>query len=682
MSLYTGYLLSGLGGGAVVASIALGLVLCYRTSGVVNFAMAAMGVYIAFAYFEFRESGDVVLPIIGLPSRFHLITWPSLFSSLVYAVVLAALLGFVVYWVLFRPLRRAPALARVVASLGLMLYLQEVVRIQFPIVGAAVMHRRSVLPEGPVHLLGTVVSQNRLLLVAIAIGATAALGAMFRFTRFGLMTRASAGNEKGALLVGISADRVAAVNWIIASVLVGLSVILIEPISGLDPTTTSLLVMPALAAALLGGLSSFVISTASGLAIGMLEALILGYAVQPSTVWIPDWLPKTGLQQTVPVLLILAALIWRGNSLPDRAALSEQRLPASPTPRHPLPWFVLLGGAAGVGLLLFDAAHRQALIVSMVFAFLALSVVVITGYVGQISLAQLAFAGVAGFAVIGLGGRGLPFLIAAPIAALVATVVGILVGSTALRVRGMSLAISTLAMAIALEQLLLASTPFSGGPAGKSAPRPSMFGLDVGIAAAGSNNFRPAFGFVIIGALGLACLAVANLRRNRTGLRWLAVRANERAAAAAGIDVGRSKLGAFAVSSFLAGLCGVFMAYSTTTLSTTSFMVIGALVALALTFLAGISSISGALLAGVLAQAGLLTVVLNGQTGGNTGSYVFAASGLMLMTAAVLAPAGITGVVRQQYANMIDRAGRSERPQFAESGTTNEPATVATVADS
>lgn len=648
MSTYVGYLLAGIGGGAVIASLALGLVLCHRTSGVVNFALAAMGAYVAFAFFEFRDKGDLVLPIIGLPARVHLLTNPTLFSALVFAVVVAAILGLAVYWLLFRPLRRAPALARVVASLGLLLYLQEMIRIRFPTAGAAVVQHWTVLPESPVRLLGTTVSENRLLLAALAIVATVVLWALFRFTRFGLMTRAAAGNEKGALLVGISPDRVAALNWMIATVLVGLAVILIEPIAGLDPSTTSLLVMPALAAALLGGLTSFGITTAAGLGIGMLQALILGYVVQPSTTWIPEWLPKTGLQQAVPVALILIALVWRGNSLPDRSALIERRLPPSPTPRHPLRWLVVLGGAAAVGLVTFDAAHRQALIVSMIYAFLALSVVVVTGYVGQISLAQLAFAGVSGFAVISLAGDGVPFPVAAVLAVLLAVVVGLLVGLPASRVRGMSLAIATLAIAIAIEQLLLASVAFSGGPAGKSAPTPYLLGFDVGIFSPGSDNFRPAFGFLVLAVLALACLAVANLRRNRTGLRWLAVRSNERAAAAAGIDVSRSKVGAFAVSSALAGLGGVFMAYSATTLSTTSFMVIGALVVLAITYLAGISSISGALLAGLLAQAGLLTTLGNDWSGGSSGEYVYAVSGLLLMVMAVTAPEGITGLVRAQ----------------------------------
>ena len=121
------------------------------------------------------------------------------------------------------------------------------------------------------------------------------------------------------------------------------------------------------------------------------------------------------------------------------------------------------------------------------------------------------------------------------------------------------------------------------------------------------------------------------------------MRANERAAAAAGIDVGRTKLGAFAVSSFLAGLAGVLMAESTTTLSPTSFLVIGALVALALTYLGGVSSIGGALVAGVMAQAGLATTLSTDLSGGEVGEYVFAVSGIALILTAILAPEGSPG---------------------------------------
>ena len=632
-----------------------------------NFAHAAMGMYVAFAFFEFRETGDWVVPVIGLPARVHLLARPTLASALAFAVIVAVALGLVVYLLVFRPLRQAPALARVVASLGLLLYLQEIVRLRFPVAGASVVTRRPVLADEPVALFGTTVTENRLILAALVVVVALVLGAVFRFTRFGLATRAAAGNEKGALLLGISPDRLASVCWAVASVLAGVAVILIEPIAGLSATTTTLLVIPALAAALLGGLESFAVTTAAGLAIGMVQSLILGWSVRPDTRWIPDWIPTTGLQQLVPVLVILGVLLWRGDALPDRAAITGKRLPPSPEPRHVTAWTVALVGLVAVGLVTLDSGYRHALIVSMVFALLTLSVVVLTGFSGQISLAQLAFAGVAGFAAIKLTEHHVPFPIALVLASLLATAIGVLVGWPATRVRGMSLAIATLAMAVAIEELVLASEPFSGGHAGASAPRPFLFGIDVGVGATGSGNFRAAFGFVCLGVLTLASLAVVNLRRNRTGLRWLAVRANERAAAAAGIDVTRAKLGAFAVSSFLAGLCGVLMAFSVTTLSPTSFLVIGSLVAVALTYLAGVSSVGGALVAGALAQAGIYTAFMNDLTGGDANTYVFAISGLALIVTAITAPEGITGLVRSAGARL--RPSRPAAPAASEAAT-------------
>jgi branched-subunit amino acid ABC-type transport system permease component len=647
-------LLAGLGGGAVLASLGLGLVLTHRSSGVVNLAHAAMGMYVAYAYFEFRETGEWVIPILGLPARVYLLPRPTLATALLFAVLLAAGLGLVVYGLVFRPLREAPPLARLVASLGLLIYLQEMVRLRFPVSGASAIVRRPVLAEDPIDVLGTTVTQNRLVLTGLVIAVTVVLVVVFRSTRYGLATRAAAGNEKGALLLGISPDRQASVSWAVASVLAGLAIILIEPIAGLNASTTPLLVVPALAAALPGRLESFAITTVTGLGIGMAQSLILGWSVRPDTRWLPDWLPTNGLPQAVPVIVIVMVLALRGYVLPNRAAIVGHRLPPSPEPRHVTAWAVGLVGLCTVGLLTFDAGYRQALVISLVFALLTLSVVVVTGYTGQISLAQLAFAGTAGFTAIKLAEQRVPFPVALLLAASLATVVGVVVAWPVTRVRGMTLGIATLAIAVAIEELVLASPSLSGGQAGISAPRPSLFGLDVGIAGLGADNFRPEFGFVCLGVLTLAAVGVANLRRNRTGLRWLAVRANERAAAAAGLDVTRVKLGAFGVSSFLAGLCGVLMAFSVTTLSPASFLVIGALVAVALTYLSGVSSIGGALLAGALAQAGIVTMLLDGPTGGDADRYVFAVSGVLLVVAAISAPEGITGLVR----NGLRRARR------------------------
>jgi branched-subunit amino acid ABC-type transport system permease component len=547
--------------------------------------------------------------------------------------------------VVVRPLRESSALSRVVASLGLFLYFQELVRLRFPTAGAAVTQRLPVLPETPVHLLGTHVSANRLWLALIAIVAAAGLWWLFHHTRFGLVTRAASESDKGALLLGLRADRAGALSWVLATVLGGLAVILIEPIAGLDVTTTSLLVVPALAAALAGGLSSFGVTVAAGLGIGMLQSVILGYAVQPDVTWIPRWLPTTGLQQLVPVAIVLVVLAWRGDVIPSRGALAERHPPTSPPVRHPVAVLAAIAISGTVLAATLGAGGRGGLVVSMVAAILSLSVVVITGLVGQISLVQLALAGISGFTVVHLARGGVPFPLDLFAGAAVAAGLGVVVGSVSSRLRGMTFAVATLTVAVALEQLVMASPSFSGGAAGSSAPRPHLFGLDLGSSAAGDADVRPAFVLTVLVALLAATALVMNLRRRPTGLRWLAIRANPRAAAAAGIDVGRSRLAAFAVSAFLAGLSGGLTAYSTSTLSPASFMVIGSLVVVALTYLAGVSSVTGALIAGLITQAGLLTALTaNGSDGSDS---IYAISGIALVAAAIYAPDGLTGTTRR-----------------------------------
>ncbi|HKY14874.1 MAG TPA: ABC transporter permease [Microthrixaceae bacterium] len=634
--------LAGLGGGAVIAVLGLGLVLSFRASGVVNLAHAAVGAYLAFAYFEFRDSGDLVLPILGLPARVHLLATPTLATAVVVGLALAVVVGLAIHLLVFRPLRDSSPIARVVASLGLFLYTQELVRLRFPVAGSSVTRRLSILPQGPVRLLGSAVSADRLWLAAFAIGGAAVLTFVYRRTRFGLVTRAAASSDKGALLTGLRPDRAAAGNWVLSTVLAGVAVVLIEPISGLDPTTTSLLVVPALGAALLGGLASFWITTGAGLGIGIAQAMLLGYLVRPGTTWVPSWLPVNGLVQAVPVVIILVALAARGDVVPGRAAVPERRTPPSPTPRRPWVGVLALAGFGLLGALTFDATSRQAMVVSMIASMLALSIVVVTGYAGQMSLAPLAVAGVSGFTLVHLAGVGVPFPVDLLLAAVLGGAVGVAVGSTATRVRGTTFAVATLALAVALEQLALASPSLSGGAAGSSAPRPQLFGLDLGSSARGVDDVRPAFVITVLVVLVMCVAAVTNLRRGPTGLRWLAVRANERAAAAAGIDVARAKLSAFATASVLAGLSGGLTAYSTSTLSPASFMVVGALVAVALTFLGGVSSVAGAIIAGLLAQSGLLASLGRGDE-----QRTYAWSGIALIAAAIWAPEGIVGLARR-----------------------------------
>ena len=704
------YLLLGLGGGAVLAALALGLVLAFRASGVVNFAHAAMGMYLAYTYFALRESGELLVPVIGLPDKVRLLpsgetlangtavtyrfSWAT---ALIITLVLAALYGLVVYMLAFRPLREAPTLARVAASLGLFLYLLAiarmrlgdfaasvslatfvalvavacavgavallahrllavrsagsaravalglpaaylvaVARLQLGTPGKVVAKPEALLPQSVVEIGPVSVQQDRLWLAGLVVLVASVLGAAFTYTRFGLATRAAAESEKGAVLIGLSPTRIAAVNWMIATVLAGGAVILIAPIANLNPASTSLLIVPAMAAALLGRFTSFTITVAAGLGIGMLQSEILNLRSSLS------WLPDLDLQYGVPFVLIILTLALSGRKLPTRATLHEGRFPRSPTPRHLLVWTVVLSGSAIAGLLMLDSQWRSGIIVTSTTAIVALSVVVLTGYVGQISLMPMALAGIGAFTMVKLTTDfSVPFPVAPLLGALAAVVVGLVAGIPAVRVRGMNLAIATLAAAVAIEELILKWGWLTGGRGGSQVPAPKLFGVDLGISAVGSDFPRKPFGILCVVVLALSCLAVANLRKGGTGLQWLSVRSNERAAASAGIDVTATKLRAFALSSFLAGLGGCLYAYGHPNLSADSFVVFQSLALLSITYLGGIASIAGALLAGFFADGGVLTAM----SGGGGSEAQFAIQGLVLIGVAALYPEGLAGAV-------------------------------------
>ncbi len=649
---YLRFLLLGLGSGAVVAVLGLGLVLTQRASGVLNLAHAAMGMFGAATFFQMRETGELVLPVPGLPDRVRVAAEgmrPTFATALVVTLVLSAIVGALVDVAVFARLRRAPALARVVASLGLMLFLLAMAQARFE-QGAAVLSIDSVLPTATVDVLGVAVPRDRLLLAGLAVAAAVALAAVYRFTRFGVATRAAADSETGALLTGLWPDALSAANWALASMLATLATILIAPVTGLAPTTAALLIVPALAAALLGRLGSFGLTVAAGLAIGMVQSVTLH--VTTSHTWIPGWVPDGGLQQSLPFVVILLCVAVAGDRLPTRGERVERGLPPSPLPRHPVAWTLGLGGLALVGLLTLGSAERLGLIVSMTAALLALSVVVLTGYVGQISLAPLAFAGVAGFTMARLSSAGWPPLLALVAGVGASLAVGVVTGLPAVRVRGMTLAVATLAAAVAIEELVLRSTALTGGSGAARVPPLRIGPLDLDVAARGDAFPRVAFGVCALVALALAGLLVANLRRSPTGLRWLAVRGNERAAAAAGIDVARTKLGAFAVSSALAGLGGTLVALQRSQLSAESFLVLLSLSLLALTYLGGIASLTGALVAGALATGGVVTVVGGGA---ESSQGQFALTGLALVAATVLAPDGLRGRASATWAWALRR---------------------------
>jgi hypothetical protein len=173
-------------------------------------------------------------------------------------------------------------------------------------------------------------------------------------------------------------------------------------------------------------------------------------------------------------------------------------------------------------------------------------------------------------------------------------------------------------------------------------PRPYIFGIDVGSVGDKGLNDNPNFTIFVVAVLILCCFAVANLRRNDTGRRFLAVRANERAASAAGINVTRTKLLAFAIAAGFAGIGGVMLGFKQVDVSSANFVYQASLVFLAFAYLGGITSINGAIVGGLLAPAGVITVVSNYFfKEADITSYVTIIGGASLVLTAVIHPEGI-----------------------------------------
>jgi ABC-type branched-subunit amino acid transport system ATPase component/branched-subunit amino acid ABC-type transport system permease component len=625
------FLLLGLANGAVFASLALALVVTYRSSGVINFATGAIGLYTAYTY-AFLRQGMLFEPIPGLPVTLKLGTDKLAFvPAAALSLLLTALLGLLLYVLVFRPLRTAPPVGRAVASLGIAVVLTGTILQR---VGSNPVNVTGIFPS-KIYKLGSVhVSGDRIYFAATVVLIALALAAAYRFTRFGLHTRAAAESEKGSYVSGISPDRVAAINWMIGAAVAGLAGILIAPIVPLVPAAYTLFIVPALAAAILGRFQGMAIAVAGGLVIGMLQSEA---AYLKSTY---SWLPASGLPELIPLVLILIVLVARTQSLPGRGEIIRHSLGRAPRPRNLLVPTVAATAVAVVGILALHGAWRAALITSLIFGIIELSQVVVTGYAGQVSLAQLVLAGAAAFLLSPLTvSWGVPFPIAPLVAAAGATVIGVVVGLPAVRIRGLPLAVVTLALAVALEALWFENTDFVSS-SGKDIKGATLFGLDLHVGS-GASFPRLGFCFMVLATLVIVGLGVAKLRTSRLGSAMLAVRANERSAAAAGINVVQTKLVAFAISSFIAGIGGALLAYKQTNVTFTPFDAVLGLSIFATAYLAGITSVSGGILAGMFAFGGLVFRITDKWLG--LGGWYDAVTGLGLILTVVLNPEGIVG---------------------------------------
>jgi ABC-type branched-subunit amino acid transport system permease subunit len=298
---------------------------------------------------------------------------------------------------------------------------------------------------------------------------------------------------------------------------------------------------------------------------------------------------------------------------------------------------------------------------------ICLSLVLLTGFIGQVSLAQMSFVGVGAFILSHLtADLGIPFPFSLILGALLVVPLGILIGLPALRVRGVSLAVVTLAAAAAMDALVFSNVGFTGGLGGRKVAPPSMFGVNLGIS---NNGVYPTitFGVLLLVIVVFVGYCVARLRTSATGRMMIAVRSNERAAAYVGIRVAPLKLYAFALSAFIAGIGGGLLAYQQGTVSSSTFAVFTSLTVLAITYVAGIGRIAGAVIAGLMfASDGLFVSFLDNVL--HVGQYQMIVAGIALAITAIGNPNGVASEMAGEkglalrFVKLRDRVFPTSRP--------------------
>lgn len=640
MGTFLQFALLGLGAGAAYTLLAQGLVLTFRGSGVLNFAQGAFALMGASIYMElYLHWGWAFLP------------------AFLSASLVTAGLGGLVYQLVMRPLRGAAAVTRVIATLGLMILIQGVVVLVW---GANPHSIPSSLPTSTVDFGGgIVVGADRLVLFAIAAALTAILWAIGRYTTLGLALHATAENPLAAAGLGWSAHAFGMLTWVVGSLLAAVAGILIAPMSSVSSSDMPMLVVPVLAAALFGSMKSFPITFAAAMLIGIGQSEISYYV------------HLNGLADGLPFIAIIGVLIARGRGLPTRGHVADM-LPALGTGRiRPLlviPAFVL---AAILILSVFPPDLNSAVAVTLGWALLLLSVVILLGYAGQLSLAQFAVGGVAALIAGHLvSGAGFSFGLALLTSVVLIVPVAIAISIPALRTRGMDLALITLGLSVAATALIFTHANLTGGVAGIPTGDHSIFGLSVDPLMTPER-----YAVVVLCAFTLCALAVANVRRGSAGRRMLSIRTNERAAASMGINVFAGKVYAFTLASIVAAIGGILLAFNDPLLIFENYQPIDSLLVVAFAVVGGAGYVFGPVLGATLATGSIGSWILMQLFNNPNPAWLTVVGGVSVIALAVLNPDGIAGENIRQFQALVRRI-RGDRSR-AKAPASTEPETTA-----
>lgn len=562
----------GIAVGSLYAMYATGLVVVYTTTGIFNFAQGAIGVFGAFLFWELQVNRG----------------WHTLLALFFVVLVFAPALGILLDVVLMRRLRTAPLVVQLMATVALMVLLLSLTgEIWEQDTTRTVNHFFGV--ESGIEIFGVNIPWHRLITIFTAIGLAIGLSLLLFKSRLGVAMRAVVDNRELAALNGVRPGLVSSSAWAIGCSLAALGGILIAPSINLDPTNLNIIIITAFAAAAFGALRN--------LPLVIVGALIIGLLGQHVETWLDLGTDLRFAADAVgPVVLFIVVL-----ALP-RARLTVGRIATNLKQRERLtkPWEAVLGLAVLVGLALvfskgwlnfgfwdpgeWGNAPLNSINVTMGLAIIGLSLVPLTGWAGQINFAPLAFAGFGAFLYLKLSGGGettngywilLVAVLAAPLGALVAI--------PASRLRGLYLALASLAFALGMAKLFF--------------PHSDVFPLTTGGVLFGpirvfwiTFSERESYFMLLVSVFAVIVLGLALLRRSRYGRRWMALNDSLAASATVGVNVYMTKVIVYAFSAAIAAVGGAFWATSNASLDgVRSFDVINGLEIVLLMAAAGVS---------------------------------------------------------------------------------------------
>ena len=610
--------------GMTYGILAVGLVLVFRSSKVINFAHGEIGAFGA------AVGGLAIV-------RWHLPYWVAFLG----VVLVSASIGGVTEVAVVRRLRNAPKLMSILATVGVAEFLIALSSVVNNSVSAGTAFPKPPgLPQFHIGVLLVTQAYSAMLVFSplVVIG----LVLFFRYSRFGLALRAAAANEERARVLGVSARKMSTLAWMIAGGIAGMTTMFFIPTRGfltaevLGPP----LLLRALVPAVLARMNSLPVALAAGVGVGIIdELLVYNY-------------PTSGIGEFVLLAIIIVALLAR----PGRGGRAAEREDWSALqPWAPLPdafkavrairnlgWIVTAVAvpvAITVGLVVTNSA-AVTLIALVAFSLLGLSIGIVTGLTGQLSIGQFALAGVAATASFEVTSRGGNFLFGLVAAAIVTAVVSLLLGLPALRVRGLLLAVTTLGFALAARDWLLSQSWALG--VGASTPALSIGPIHL------STTKR--YYFYALAVFGIGMLLARNVWRGGVGLRLRAQRDNEDAARAFGVSVTNVKLQGFAIAGIVAGLGGAVYGNLLSRITAQTFDVVTSINVVALSVLGGIGLLAGPLL-GALYIIGLPRFLPLDSAG-------VAASALGWLVLILYVPGGVAQLLAVPRKRLIDWLAR------------------------